>query len=79
MIILKLSFLLLSKTTSNLLSQLIDYSNLKVNFREGFSSRFQVFHISSFNTLPLLAQLDGISCTAAEVRDERPVEIDISV
>lgn len=79
MIILKLSFLLLSKTTSNHLLQLIDYLNFNVSFGEGFSSRFQVFHISTFNTLLLLAQLDGISCTTAEVCDERPVEIDISV
>ncbi|WP_334260219.1 hypothetical protein, partial [Citrobacter freundii] len=64
MIKLKLSCFPLSKTANNYLLQLIDYQNFDFSFGEEFSPRIQVIHASTFNTLPLLANLDDKAVTA---------------
>ncbi|MGO0763663.1 hypothetical protein ACTJKU_29180, partial [Citrobacter freundii] len=59
------------KSASSYHFKLIDYLNFGFSFGEEFSPRIQVFHASTFNTLPLMASLDGKAVAAAEVRFER--------
>jgi hypothetical protein len=40
-----------------------------------FSPRIQVFHAGTFNTLPLLANLDGTDFTVAAIHYEQLAEI----
>lgn len=58
------------KTASGHLLQLIDYLKFVFSFGEEFSPRIQVFHASTFNTLPLLASLNVKASTTAEIRYE---------
>lgn len=71
----KLLCFILSKTASNHLLQLIDYQNFDFSFGEEFSPRIQVIHASTFNMLPLLANLDDKAVAATEVRFERGAEV----